>query len=83
MQTLVFTCFIDKIPSPTRDIEGALRIPVSNVFRGGTGGLSARLGVSGRVLTGVVQVGERVRVLPGDETAAVRSMSYRWWIVYP
>jgi len=63
---------LDKLSPPTRDIEAALRIPVSNVFRGGTGGLSARLGVSGRILTGVVQVGERLRVLPGDEMATVR-----------
>jgi elongation factor 1 alpha-like protein len=48
-------------------------MPVSNVFRGGAGGLSSGLGISGRILTGMVQVGERVCVLPGDETAIVRS----------
>ena len=70
------TCVIDELVPPARDIESSLRIPVSNVFRGGTGGLSSGLGVSGRILTGIIQVGERVRVLPGDETATVRSMCH-------
>lgn len=45
------------------------------------GASSTGLGVSGRVVTGVVQVGEKVRVLPGDELATIRSKTYsllRW-----
>lgn len=53
-------------------METALRIPVSNVFRGQTSGPSG-LGVSGRIESGVVQVGERLAVLPGDESGVVRS----------
>lgn len=64
--------------SPARDLEAASRIPVFNVFRGGTGGASSGLGVSGRLLTGVIQAGEKLRVLPGDETAVVRSK----WLVF-
>jgi len=45
-----------------------LRLPISNVFKGAGSGT----GVSGRILRGVVQVGERVRILPGDETAVVK-----------
>lgn len=30
------------------------------------------MAVSGRLCSGVVQVGERLRILPGDETAIVR-----------
>lgn len=58
----------DEIELPTRDIELPLRVPISNVFKGQSSGT----GVSGRICGGIVQVGERVRVLPGDETAVVR-----------
>ncbi|KIN95679.1 hypothetical protein M404DRAFT_1007284 [Pisolithus tinctorius Marx 270] len=61
---------LDKLEPPVRDIESPLRIPISNVFKAQGSGT----GVSGRVCGGVVQVGERVRVLPGDETAVVRSI---------
>ncbi|KAF8165066.1 EF Tu GTP binding domain-containing protein [Crassisporium funariophilum] len=61
--------FLDTLEPPTRDLTGPLRIPVSNVFR--TSGSTA---VSGRICGGIVQVGEKVRVLPGDETATVKSI---------
>ncbi|KAI6105432.1 P-loop containing nucleoside triphosphate hydrolase protein [Pisolithus sp. B1] len=61
---------LDKLEPPARDIESPLRIPISNVFKGQSSGI----GVSGRICGGIVQVGERVRVLPGDETAVVRSI---------
>ncbi|KAF8322268.1 hypothetical protein DL93DRAFT_2124081 [Clavulina sp. PMI_390] len=61
---------LDTLTSPTRDIEAAVRLPVSNVFRGGVN--SSGLGISGRLLTGVIQPGEKLRVLPGDETATIR-----------
>jgi len=34
--------------------------------------MASGVGVSGRVTCGVVQVGEKLRILPGDETAVVR-----------
>jgi elongation factor 1 alpha-like protein len=45
-----------------------LRVPISNVFKGPGSGT----GVSGRLCSGVVQIGERLRILPGDETALVK-----------
>lgn len=63
---------LDTLAVPERALEAALRIPVSNVFKGQTSGPSG-LGVSGRIESGVVQVGEKIAVLPGDETAVVRS----------
>lgn len=51
-----------------RDIDAPLRFPISNVFKGPSSGA----GVSGRVCGGVVQVGERLRILPGDESAIVK-----------
>ncbi|KAF7800114.1 hypothetical protein EIP86_011359 [Pleurotus ostreatoroseus] len=61
---------LDELEPPTRDITAPLRFPISNVFRGQTSGIA----VSGRVCSGLVQVGERLRVLPGDETALVKSI---------
>ena len=62
---------LDKLEPPTRDITAPLRFPIANVFKGSQSGIA----VSGRVCGGLVQVGERLRVLPGDETAVVRCKS--------
>ena len=64
----------DELEPPTRDITAPLRFPISNVFKGQASGTA----VAGRVCSGLVQVGERLRVLPGDETAVVRSE----WLVF-
>ncbi|KAJ3484999.1 hypothetical protein NLI96_g5250 [Meripilus lineatus] len=61
---------LDKLEPPTRDINAPLRFPIANVFKGQQSGIA----VSGRICGGLVQVGERLRVLPGDETAVVRSI---------
>jgi selenocysteine-specific translation elongation factor len=53
-----------------------LRFPISNVFKGSGSGT----GVSGRLCGGVVQVGERLRILPGDETAVVKCMCFPYLI---
>lgn len=37
--------------------------------------MGSGVGVSGRLASGVVQVGERLRILPGDESAVVRRES--------
>jgi elongation factor 1 alpha-like protein len=59
---------LDRLEPPTRDITSPFRFPISNVFKGQGSGT----GITGRVCGGVVQVGERVRVLPGDETGIVK-----------
>ncbi|KAH7888054.1 P-loop containing nucleoside triphosphate hydrolase protein [Phlebopus sp. FC_14] len=59
---------LDKLEPPTRDIASPLRLPISNVFKGQSSGV----GITGRICGGIVQVGERVRVLPGDASATVR-----------
>ncbi|KAG2362007.1 P-loop containing nucleoside triphosphate hydrolase protein [Suillus spraguei] len=59
---------LDKLEPPAREIASPLRIPISNVFKGQNSGT----GVSGRICGGIVQVGEHLRVLPGDESAIVR-----------
>lgn len=61
--------FVDKLEPPARDLKAPLRIPISNVFKGSGSGTS----ISGRLCGGVVQVGEKLRILPGDETAVVKS----------
>lgn len=60
--------FADKLVPPVRDIMIPLRLPISNVFKGQSTGAA----ISGRLCGGVVQVGERLRVLPGDESGIVR-----------
>ena len=42
------------------------------MFKGQTA-VASGVGVTGRLSSGVVQVGERLRVVPGDETGVVRS----------
>ena len=59
---------IDALDPPTRDINAPLRFPISNVFKGTTSGIT----VSGRVCGGVVVAGERLRIVPGDESATVK-----------
>lgn len=59
---------IDILQPPTRDITAPLRFPISNVFKGQGSGT----GVSGRLCGGIIQVGEKLRILPGDETAIVK-----------
>ena len=63
----------DILQPPMRDISSPLRFPISNVFKGQGSGT----GVSGRICGGVVQVGERLRILPGDETGIVKGKSYQ------
>lgn len=63
---------LDTLAVPERALEAPLRLPVANVFKGQTSGLSG-LGVSGRIESGILQVGERLAVLPGDESGVVKS----------
>ena len=63
----------DQLEPPSRQLDGALRIPVTNVFRGQTA-IASGVGVSGRVASGVVQIGDRLRAVPGDESGIVRAI---------
>ena len=62
----------DKVEVPSRPYESPFRIPLSNVFKGQTA-VASGVAVSGRLCSGVLQVGDRVRAVPGDEVANVRS----------
>ncbi|WRT67351.1 uncharacterized protein IL334_004322 [Kwoniella shivajii] len=64
---------LDKVEVPSRPYESPLRIPVSNVFKGQTA-IASGVAVSGRLCSGVVQVGDRLRAVPGDEVATVRTI---------
>ncbi|TFK73002.1 hypothetical protein BDN72DRAFT_835319 [Pluteus cervinus] len=59
---------LDKLEPPSRDIVAPLRIPISNIFKGQSAGIA----VIGRICGGIVQVGERLRALPGDESGIVK-----------
>lgn len=62
----------DNLVVPPRAMQAPLRLPLQNVFRSQTGGPSG-IGASGRIESGVIQVGDRLAVLPGDEQATVKS----------
>ncbi len=62
----------DKVDIPLRALDQPLRFPVSNVFRSQSA-VSSGLAVAGRLCSGVVQVGETVQIVPGNQTAAIRS----------
>ncbi|TIB73202.1 hypothetical protein E3Q24_01206 [Wallemia mellicola] len=63
---------LDQFEAPRRPFEAGLRLPVHNIFKGQTA-IASGVGVSGRLCAGVIQVGEKVRCMPGDEFAIVKS----------
>ncbi|KAH8925250.1 hypothetical protein BT69DRAFT_1332309 [Atractiella rhizophila] len=65
---------LDKMTVPPRPYDAPLRLPASNVFKGGQGSASSGIGVSGRVESGILIVGSKVKVMPADELAVVRSI---------
>ena len=64
---------LDKLQQPSRMYDAPLRMPVNNVFKGGSL-ISSGLGVSGRIVSGIVQVGEVLRALPGDAWGIVKAI---------
>ncbi|TIC04515.1 hypothetical protein E3Q17_00391 [Wallemia mellicola] len=62
---------LDQFEAPRRPFEAGLRLPVHNIFKGQTA-IASGVGVSGRLCAGVIQVGEKVRCMPGDEFAIVK-----------
>lgn len=64
---------LDRVEVPERPYAAPLRIPLSNVFRGQTA-VASGVAVQGRLASGVVQVGDNVRSVPGDAVAAVRTI---------
>lgn len=58
----------DKFNVPERPVTKPLRVSVSDVFKGTGSGFC----VAGRVETGMVQAGDKVLVLPQNETALVK-----------
>jgi len=61
--------FVDKLEPPARDITSPFRFPISNVFKGS----GSATGVTGRVCAGAVQTGEKLRIVPGDESGILKS----------
>jgi elongation factor 1 alpha-like protein len=67
---------LDQLNPPVRQLDAPLRIPITNVFRAGQTAISSGIGVSGRLLTGVVSVGDRLCVVPGDESGIIKAIEY-------
>jgi translation elongation factor EF-1alpha len=74
-RSLTVENIVDRLQPPRRDITSPLRFPISNVFKG----QGSTTGVWGKVCSGLVQVGERLGVLPGDETAVVKGQSLSYF----
>lgn len=68
---------LDTLEPPTRDVEAPLRMPLTNVFRGQTA-IASGIAAAGRVVSGLIATGDRLRVVPGDEVATVRGESIGW-----
>lgn len=64
---------LDQLQPPRRMYGAPFRMPVSNVFKGGSV-FSSGLGVSGRIVSGFVQVGEVMRPMPGDFYGVVKTI---------
>lgn len=64
---------LDELEPPARQLDSPLRLPVTNVFKGQTA-IASGVAVSGRVVSGIVQIGDRVRPVPGDESGIVRAI---------
>ncbi|KAL4236288.1 HBS1-like protein [Mactra antiquata] len=62
---------IEKFKPVTRAVEKPLRIIVSDVFKGMGSGYT----VTGKVVSGSVQLGDRVTVMPAAEYAVVKGLS--------
>jgi elongation factor 1 alpha-like protein len=63
---------LDRVEVPERPYASPLRVPLSNVFKGQTA-IASGVAVQGRLASGIVQVGDSVRAMPGDVMATVRS----------
>ncbi|SNX86238.1 related to translation elongation factor HBS1 protein [Melanopsichium pennsylvanicum] len=64
---------LDTLESPARQLDAPLRMPVTNVFKGQTA-IASGVAVSGRVVSGIVQIGDRIKPVPGDESGIVRAI---------
>ncbi|PNF33077.1 HBS1-like protein [Cryptotermes secundus] len=62
---------VDKFKSPERPISKPFRLSINDIFKGTGSGFC----VSGRVETGMVQVGDKVLVQPQNEGAIIKALS--------
>ncbi|KAJ2711485.1 hypothetical protein H4R19_003226 [Coemansia spiralis] len=70
-------CLVDLLDTfavPERPVSRALRVAVSDFFKGGAVGGANSVSVSGRVAQGTVQVGEQVMLVPGGECGIVKAV---------
>lgn len=57
--------------SQRQTLDGPLRLPVSDVFSGGT---QYPISVAGRLTSGSVQVGDKVMIVPSKESAFIKAL---------
>ncbi|KAF5363768.1 hypothetical protein D9756_000765 [Leucocoprinus leucothites] len=56
---------LDKMEPPKRDYANFFRLPISNIFKTQS---TSNVYITGRIAGGIVQVGEKVRAMPGDDS---------------
>lgn len=64
---------LDRVDVPERPYTSPLRIPISNVFKGQSA-VASGVACQGRLCSGVVQVGDQLRAVPGDVVCSVRTI---------
>lgn len=69
---MCFSLIADKFKSPERPISKPFRLSINDIFKGTGSGFC----VSGRVETGMVQVGDKVLVQPQNEGAIIKGKYY-------
>jgi len=62
---------LEQSTAVTRAIDGPLRLPITDVFRGG---VQNPLSISGRIDSGSLQVGDTLLVVPGNNQTGVRGI---------
>lgn len=67
---------LNALEPPRRQLDVPLRMPITNVFRAGQTAISSGIGVSGRLLAGVLSVGDRLSIVPGDESGIVKAIEH-------
>lgn len=65
---------IDALPAPERDVDGPLRMPVTDIFRPSS---SSGAVVSGKIETGTLRLDDQVLLLPGDEIHMIKTIIAR------
>lgn len=63
---------IDNFKCPERHMNKPFRFSINDIFKGTGSGFC----VSGHVQTGMISLGDKILILPRNETAMIKSIKY-------